>query len=195
MRFLLAKQSGLDPLPADLYAFLVAAQRFEAKLQNFKRVPGDVEAAAKVGVALFDAPPRFLLGAGDPVKAHLGADCGDLGPQSIALPVRQQPKSSTTSTPSSRLLQVVQKLSGRSPGIVRRADCRRTGASSTRHARSGWPESSSRAAGRAWSCRRRENRGSGAPLPWGRPVEAIRYADVRRSRSTLPRTSGANPFM
>src|SRR6516164_1354409 len=72
----------------DLDAFLVAAQLFEAVLQYFKRVPGDVEAPAKVDVALFDAPPRLLLGAGDPIEARLGADRGDLRPQGIALPAR-----------------------------------------------------------------------------------------------------------
>jgi hypothetical protein len=40
----------------------------------------------------FDAPPRILLGAGDPVKARLRANCGDLCPESIALPARPTPE-------------------------------------------------------------------------------------------------------
>src|SRR5215469_8587170 len=75
-------------LSEDVDAFLVTAQRFEAVLQYVKRVPGDVEAAAEIAVALFDASPRLLFRAADPVETRPGADRGDLCPPVIALPAR-----------------------------------------------------------------------------------------------------------
>jgi len=139
-------------------------------LQHLKCVPGDVEASLEIRVALFDAPPRLLFGAGDPVEARLGADRGDPCPQGVAVPARPTTEIEhdvdahlQTSGPdffqlfrhsSAEFLKVLDRriiaVQACHPFVMRKADGR---------------DALLELPSEGWSCRPRDNRGSGEPSP------------------------------